>query len=313
MSQLARIQYIIRKLSKDQGVSLKEISQEFEISTRQAGRDIEYLRDQLSGPIVYDWKTHTYRLSGPWVSYTNFDERLTILGAYIKALVEQLPMGYMNEELDELLFSGMTAKSKKLLGKIIYKAPSLDIPDYSVFSTVAECISEGCPLKFSYVNRKGEATERIVDVARMVNYENTWYVIGYDSRREAIRTFHLSRMRDAEVAKDKKTHPVEESVYDEFVNVGFGILHGDSVKEYVMRFRGAAAYTVSSQVWHKDQKMEKTGNGDIILTVPATASEELMTRMFMLAPDAIPLSPPEFVEGYRKKVSALNKKLKALK
>ena len=67
MSQTERVFDILYQLSSEEGcVTLKEIAERYEISTRQAARDIEYVRTRiLPSPddIVYDWQKRAYRLS----------------------------------------------------------------------------------------------------------------------------------------------------------------------------------------------------------------------------------------------------------
>ena len=89
MSQSARLQYIIRCLDHADGVTLREIAEHFEISTRQACRDIEYLRDQMGAPIAYDHRTRRYRLTTLWESYSNVDERL-IIQDYMAKIAREL-------------------------------------------------------------------------------------------------------------------------------------------------------------------------------------------------------------------------------
>ena len=92
MSYTARIQYIISSLIKRGGVTLAEIADEFEISTRQACRDIEQLRDQMGAPIEYSRAERRYILTRDWSSYTNLDDNMVILASYFRSLIGQLPL-----------------------------------------------------------------------------------------------------------------------------------------------------------------------------------------------------------------------------
>ena len=92
MSYTARIQYIISSLIKRGGVTLAEIADEFEISTRQACRDIEQLRDQMGATIEYSRAERRYILTRAWPSYTNLDDNMVILASYFRSLIGQLPL-----------------------------------------------------------------------------------------------------------------------------------------------------------------------------------------------------------------------------
>jgi len=54
MSQFERIAYIDRTLRERDSLQSAEAARRFEVSTRQIKRDLEYLRDRLSAPVVDD-------------------------------------------------------------------------------------------------------------------------------------------------------------------------------------------------------------------------------------------------------------------
>ena len=54
MSQTERILYIDRNLRTDRYLTVQDVADYFEVSTRQVKRDIEYLRDRFNAPIVFD-------------------------------------------------------------------------------------------------------------------------------------------------------------------------------------------------------------------------------------------------------------------
>lgn len=300
--KLSRIQFIIRNLVQGDGVRLKDIEKEYEVSRRQACRDIEYLRDQLGAPILYDYSVMKYVLTERWESYTDLDERMVIMGSFIKSLLENMPLGpLMAEELNTTLLDGMSSRARKVMGKVVYRAPSLDMPDYGVFSAIISALADELVSSITYVNSKGDVSEREVEPKRLINYQGSWYMVAYDYKRETLRTFHLSRIRSITVGLEKQMHGNEKQL-EAFVSSGFGIFLGGDTRQYRIRFRGKAAFTVSSQVWHKKQRIKKEEDGSVVMTLPAVSSSELISRLFSFAPDAIPLSPPSFVAEYRKRL-----------
>jgi len=304
----ARLQFIIKRLVQGDGVSLKEIASAFEISTRQASRDIEYLRYQMDTPLEYSYATHKYVLTGLWESYTNLEERTIILGAYLKSLLENLPLGpVLEEELRHTLEESMSKKAKGVLDKVIYRAPSLDLPDYRLFSVIVEALSEESSLRLCYRNIKGEESERIVEPEKLINYENSWYLIGFDHKRESLRTFHLSRMSGA-VSEGKNLHTISSGVIDKYIKDGFGIFIGERSRDYTIKFSDIAALAVSSQLWHPEQRIEKSEDGSIILTVPSYSSTELINRMLVYGQYAEPLAPKEFITEYKERVEKIYRK-----
>lgn len=305
MSQMGRIQYIIRALVQQGGVTLAEVAAAFEVSTRQAARDIEYIRYQLDAPLEYSRSEHKYVLSGPWASYANLDQRMIIMGSYMKSLLEKLPLGSaMEAELEELLLDGMSSKARRVMGKVIYRAPAIDMPDYKVFSAVTEALSDGLCLEIAYRNRSGSVHTRITEPERLINYESSWYMVAYDHRRGELRTFHLSRIENF-ILLQRKAAERDESAIDKYMSGSFGIFLGQSSELYTIRFSSSVARTVSSQVWHEKQRLEPCEDGSVLLTLPAVSADELINRVLAFGENAVPVAPEAFVKAYRDKVGRI--------
>lgn len=177
MSQSARLQYIIRCLDHADGVTLREIAEHFEISTRQACRDIEYLRDQMGAPIAYDHRTRRYRLTTLWESYSNVDERLIITGAYLKAVFAKIRLGkYFEDELIASLYSGISDDVRRVLDRIEYRSQSIEVPDWNVLSTLIDAFARNLCVDMVYRNLSGEESRRRIEPGKLVNYGTSWYV-----------------------------------------------------------------------------------------------------------------------------------------
>ena len=271
MSQSARLQYIIRCLDHADGVTLRGIAEHFEISTRQACRDIEYLRDQMGAPIAYDHRTRRYRLTTLWESYSNVDERLIITGAYLKAVFAKIRLGkYFEDELIASLYSGISDDVRRVLDRIEYRSQSIEVPDWNVLSTLIDATS--------------------------------WYVVAYDHRRQTTRTFHLSRIVSIVLSKEPMSHAIEVS------DKGYGIYLSGPLVQYTIRFTGNAARIVSTQTWSEDQKLVWQDDGSLLMTVSSASVDELVPSVLAYGHEAEPVSPRSFVDAYRKRVDLLLEK-----
>ncbi|MFO7839925.1 MAG: HTH domain-containing protein [Desulfosalsimonadaceae bacterium] len=61
MSRMERIYYFHQEVSSGQFPSAGRLAENFEISSSTAHRDIEYMRDRLNAPLIYDRKKKGYR------------------------------------------------------------------------------------------------------------------------------------------------------------------------------------------------------------------------------------------------------------
>ena len=84
-----------------------------------------------------------------------------------------------------------------------------------------------------------ESEDRDVDPLRLVNYQNAWYLIGYDLNRKDLRTFRLSRVEKIIIA-DRKADEHDEKNLDDILDSSYGIFLSDSSEIFTMRFRGGA-------------------------------------------------------------------------
>lgn len=79
MSQFERIAALDRALRERGSVTAAEIARRFEVDARTVRRDIEYMRDRLSAPIVWDKSAAAYRYDAPFDSLRFADERALIV------------------------------------------------------------------------------------------------------------------------------------------------------------------------------------------------------------------------------------------
>lgn len=304
MSQSERLQYIIRKLNHCDGVSRSEIAEAFEVSGRQAGRDIEYLRERMGAPIVYDAKTRRYHLATIWETYSNIDERLILTGAYLKSLFSKVHLGpYFEEAITRSLYDGISDQVRRVLDRIEYRGQHFDIPDWSILSTVIDAFASNRCLEISYENREGQLSHRTIEPRRLISYNNTWYVLAYDHKRQSARTFHLSRIHSASTTDKAMEHDIQVS------GKGYGIFLSDQLTEYRIRFTGNAARIVSTQVWSDEQRLAWQDDGSIVMSLKSSSIEELVPAVLSFADEAEPLSPPSFVEAYRNQVRRMVERL----
>jgi Predicted transcriptional regulator len=307
MSQTERIYYMMNKLYAGGRLTRKEVADRFEVSIRQVGRDIEYIRERLDEEIVYVAENRSYMMpnAGHGSDYSEY--RYMITRSVVNSLLGLLPLGsVMGTELNKTLSAPISDKARGVMDKIVYHAPRIDLPDYEIFSVLVNALAEGKALKMSYTNRGREKSERIVEPLRLLNYDSVWYLIAYDHKRAGIRTFHLSRIGEVEMTEEKISFSNETELRT-FLDSGFGIFLGGNLEQYRMRFTGDAAFQVRTEIWHEDQTLVVLENGDVELTVPAKQPYELVGRLLTFAGDGIPLSPPAFVDLFFRDVEKLSK------
>lgn len=304
MTRMVRLHLIDQLLNSRASVTLNEFLDTLEVSQATFKRDLEYLRDQLNAPIVYDRDINAYRferrgahgpkyeMPGLWLdgdeahallAATSLLERIEpgLLGAQIAPLKSRLRMLMSTESIDP-----------EVIGQRIRLVQNQRRESSTRhFQKVARATLEGLRLSISHLNRNtGERTTREISPQRLTHYRENWYVEAWCHTREAIRSFGLDAIEEVSVTPKPVTALTPEQL-DAVLGSGFGIFNGTAVQWAVLRFTPARAQYVSKQVWHPDQKTKWLDDGSYELQVPFTDARELVNEILWHGAEVVVTSP----------------------
>ena len=313
MSQTERILYIDRNLRTDRYLTVQGIADYFEVSTRQVKRDIEYLRDRFNAPIVFDRIKKVYRYESKFDRLAFADQNLVMSYVVLKSLVEnQQYIPIVSTDIISNIAKDVPESYKHICDNISFELPKFDTIDPEIFMAVCEALRSKQPLDIGYKSAKGEITERIIEPEHITNYEGAWYLIAYDWSRENIRTFHLSRINKISLSSEKaKNHDAEyKNRLEKFIHENYGIFKGDTKIDVKIRFWGTAKRIVASQVWHKNQVISESMEGDVEtleLSLPVASYHEILGKILSFGAEAKPIEPPELVDMWKEAISNMGK------
>jgi predicted DNA-binding transcriptional regulator YafY len=291
--------YKIELLLKSRGcVSFAALQAELAVSPATLKRDLQYLRDRLSAPIVYDAFDNGYRFSetrqlageakhelpGLWFSENEIHALLTmhqllagldddgVLARHLQPLMEKLQgmLGADESAARELM------RRVKVIGTARRRVPSLH------FERLGGALLQRRRVRPRYFKRSDRSeSDREVSPQRLVNYRNTWYLDAWCHASDGLRRFALDAMREAAVLDTKaKNVPLRE--LEAHLDAGYGIYGGNTgstLRWATLVFEAAAAQWVANEEWHPQQKgrwLDGTaGNGRYELQVPYSDPTEL--------------------------------------
>ncbi len=317
MSQIERIFYINRKILEDGKVRTAQVTSKFEISKRQVMRDMEYLRDILEAPLVYETKEKGYVYTAEYSMMSNTNERMLVLNAIFRSLAEsQGALSVITDMVSEGLDSGLEESYKSLSEKILFITPVQDWPDYTVFNKICSAMKGDLRMSLGYRNAKGERSNRHIEPLRLVNYSGRWYLLSFDRQNKELRTFHLSRIEKIEpIEGDHFQSQYTEGELDSFIHGGFGIFMGKQSIPVTFCVFGWASNALATQTWHKDQMIRPVsfeGRQGLEVTVPVANLQEILSQILSFGPAAIPIAPLQFVQAWKDAVSAMAKEAEKL-
>jgi predicted DNA-binding transcriptional regulator YafY len=287
--------YKIELLLRSRGcVSFAALRDELDISPATLKRDLQYLRDRMSAPIVYDAMDNGYRFSdaaapgakaaqhelpGLWFSENEIHAMLTmhqllagldddgVLARHLQPLMDKLQgmLGTDAAQARELM------RRIKIIGTARRRVPSRH------FELLGGALVQRHKLWLRYFKRSDRSvSEREVSPQRLVNYRNTWYLDAWCHASEGLRRFALDAIREARVL-DGKARNVAVRDLEAALDSGYGIYGGGArVKWATLAFNAEAAQWVANEEWHPQQKSRWLKDGRYELQVPYSEPTELV-------------------------------------
>lgn len=285
--------YKIEMLLRSRGsVSFAALREELGVSPATLKRDLQYLRDRLHAPIVYDAFDNGYRfdhggaagsrheLPGLWFSEHEIHALLTmhqllagldddgVLSRHLQPMLERLQgmLGHDAAESRELM------RRIKVIGTARRRVPS------RWFELLGSALVQRRRVALRYFKRsERRESEREVSPQRLVHYRATWYLDAWCHASDGLRRFALDAVRGAEVLETKaKNVPVKE--LEAALDAGYGIYGGGDakVKWATLLFTAEAAQWVANEEWHPQQKARHLADGRYELQVPYADATELV-------------------------------------
>jgi len=277
---------------------------ELEVSRATFKRDLEYLRDRLQMPIVWNRElggyqldssastAHLFQLPGLWFSSEEIHALLTM-----EHLLEKLQPGLLGPQLRPLrqLIRKTLESGDFTAGEVNRRIRILQIGVRSVESATFQAISTALLSRSRlsirhYRRARDESLDREISPQRLVYYRDNWYLDAWCHLRKGLRTFSVDVINDATVLS-KRAREITDKTLDETLGAGFGIFSGKKTQTAVLRFLPVRARWVSRETWHSEQDGHFELDGAYLLTVPYSDPRELVMDILKYGADVEVLAP----------------------
>ena len=281
--------YRIEMLIRNRGlVSFETLLDDLEVSRATLKRDLQYLRERLDAPIVYDRADNGYRfdgstrqraheLPGLWFSDKEIHALLT-MHQLIQGLEAEGVLGrHLQPLLDKLhgMLGADDAAARELMQRVNIVAAARRPVSAKHFERIGSALLERRRLELLYFTRaRGSESRRQVSPQRLTHYRNTWYLDAWCHRSEGLRRFALDAVRDAAVLPDRAKDVSLAAVKTE-LDGGYGVFAGRKLQRATLRFSADAARWVATEQWHPQQQTRWLDDGSLELRLPYADSTEL--------------------------------------
>jgi len=318
MNRTERFYKIDQMIQEHGSVPFAMFRERLEVSRATIKRDLEYMRNRLNAPIVWDRDARGYRfgeperlggqyeLPGLWFSSQEIHALLTmqhllatlepggLLGPHIRPLLARLN-GLLGTAAD-------TAEEIRKRVKIIAMARRTMAVDN--FEKIGSALLRRRRVQISYRSRsKDEVTEREISPQRLVHYRDNWYLDAWCHLRGALRSFAVDAILRAEVIQ-KAARNVSEKTLDQVLGSGYGIFSGRSVTWAKLKFSPERARWVQSEEWHPRQRGRLLRGGAWLLEVPYSDPRELTMDILKHGREVEVLGPAALRQSVRAELEA---------
>lgn len=304
MNRAERIFLLHRLLRDERPIPLRRLIAELGMARATIKRDIEYMRDFMRAPIVYERAANGYRyapdapafeLPGLWFNQSELHALLAC-----EQLLEQVQPGLLSPyigplraRIRSLLEHGGTSAAA-VTSRVLLRTAARRRVDAERFGTVASAVLDGRQLAIAYTGRaRNQASTRRVHPLRLMHYRDNWYLVAWCDAAAALRTFSLDCISAAR-ALDEPARSVDDAALDRHLGASFGIFSGEARAWAVLRFSRHAARWVADETWHPDQ-IGQWRDGGYELQVPYSDPRELVMDILKYGPDVEVIAP----EGLR--------------
>ncbi|MDR1709216.1 MAG: WYL domain-containing protein, partial [Candidatus Accumulibacter sp.] len=289
MNRTERFYRIDRLLHERRIVPLAVFLEELEVSRATFKRDIEYLRERLHAPIVWDRAAGGYRfenvpaagpayaLPGLWFSP---GELYALLAAH--KLLGEIEPGVLAAHVAPLQarLEALLEASGHPAAEITRRVRLLSMARRSVearfFTDIAVALLDRRRIEIDAWNReRNETNTRIVSPQRLVHYRDNWYLDAWCHLRGDLRSFSVDAIRRVQPRREKAKE-VSAARLDRHYASAYGIFAGRPAAWAVLRFTPERARWVRSERWHARQRSENLPDGSYRLSVPYADERELL-------------------------------------
>lgn len=285
----------------------RSMARSLEVSSRTVHRDIEFLRDRLGAPLVFDRIRNGYAYRDPGFA-------LPLLHLTEGELIAILVSEQVLEQYQGTPYARDAARAFQKITAGLHEPVTVDLSHFgrfqsfrttasaklepALFRILLAAIRDRRRLALRYWSAcRDIETVREVDPYHLASIDGQWYLIGYCHFRREVRMFVPARIRAAEPAETTFDVPGSFRL-DEYLRWSFSVLRGHDNELYQvrLRFTGAAVKYVRERVWHPSQVLEPESEQSLLMRLKLSHLREIQRWALSWGGECEVLEPAELRE-----------------
>ena len=258
-------------------------AEEWEISTKTAQRDIDYLKDRMGAPIEYDALERGYYYTEPTfmlpaVQMNEGELAALLMGSKALEQFQGTPMAEklsaVFEKLSAFLPDNITVRPEELFSHFSFISPPAMPISSKVWTVVVQALENRKTIEIVYRNWSGEKTSRVAPV-HLANLQGDWYLFVQYDGFDNFRQLALARIQSIKLlsknAEIKGTFDPKKELSNTFSKFA-----GDNKAfQVTVQFHPEIAVSVQERQWHPEQKVKNLKGGGVEISFEAKGDIEI--------------------------------------
>lgn len=302
MERSLRLLYIQRLLYQHpKGLRSSELARLCEVNQRTINRDLQDLQDEpFRLPLVqedgWNWRLmEGHRFTLPPIRLSLQEAAALYLAARLLVRLSDEPNPFVGRALDALAAALPAPVGQQILRMAGPRLQAEDSPFARVFAVITLAWATGRKVRIRYRPLGSEEVREHILAPYLIE-PSGWgyaaYVIGHVSAYNALRTFKLERILEAELLEETFELPLDFDPRSLLAHA-WGVMYGDETTEVVLRFSPRVARRVKESIWHESQQLEDCDDGGCLMRVQVAHTLEMQPWIRGWGADCEVLAPPE--------------------
>lgn len=212
------------------------------------------------------------------------------------------------EKLTEQLDTGARYSLDGLNEALSFRPFAPEDTDLQAFQVIARALQEQRAIRFQYRNLGAmDAQERHVHPYHLACIDNRWYLFAFDVKRNAIRTFLVTRLSQPVVTDERFEKPKDFDA-DKYLRGSFTVLKGEADYEVVIEFDAWAADLLRGRQWHPSQEFIELPNRTAQIRMRLSSLDEVERWVLNWGIHATVVRPNELVVRVATTAARIEKK-----
>jgi predicted DNA-binding transcriptional regulator YafY len=312
-TQAERLLDLDRRLRNSEYPNCTSFATEWEISTKTAQRDFDFLRDRMGAPLEYDALKRGYFYSEPTfmlpaVQLNEGELVALLIGSKALEQFQGTPMAEkltaVFDKLSALLPDNITVRPEELFTRFSFISPPAMPISSKVWNTVVQALENRQLIEIQYRNWSGEKTARVAPV-HLANLQGDWYLFVQYEGFDNFRQLALARIQNVKLLSKKAEIVGSFDPKKELANTFSRFAGENKAFQVAVQFDAEIAATVLERQWHPKQKVKNLKGGGVEISFEAKGDIEIKRWVMAYGRYAKVKSPKWLKEAIEEEVRAM--------